>query len=50
VSVRIRDAAGNWSIIKTATLTVWADVIFQDGFEAGNYNAWSSHSTNSTLA
>jgi len=52
VSARIRDAAGNWSTgtngIRSATLTVWADAIFSDGFESGNTNAWSSRSTNST--
>ena len=52
VRVRIRDAAGNWSTgangVRTATLTVTADQIFADGFEAGNTNAWSSRSTNTT--
>ena len=47
VSVRIRDAAGNWSTISSATLTVWANAIFSDGFETGNFSAWSSTSTNS---
>jgi FtsP/CotA-like multicopper oxidase with cupredoxin domain len=52
VRVRIRDAAGNWSVspssgVRTATLTVTApipDAIFADGFESGNTNAWSSTS------
>ena len=52
VSARIRDAAGNWSTgtngIRSATLTVWADAIFSDGFESGNFGAWSATSTNST--
>jgi hypothetical protein len=43
VRVRIKDVAGNWStVVRTATLTVVADAIFSDGFEAGNTNVWSS--------
>ncbi len=53
VSARIRDAAGNWSTgssgIRTATLAVSPpDVIFSDGFESGNFSAWSSRSTTNT--
>ncbi len=55
VRVRIRDGAGNWSTggngVRTAALTVTGpppDAIFSDGFEAGNTNAWSSRSTNTT--
>ncbi len=49
VSARVRDLAGNWSTIRTATLTVTAaipDAIFLDGFEAGVVPPWSSRSTN----
>jgi hypothetical protein len=53
VRVRIRDAAGNWSVspsagVRTATLTVTgplADAIFSDGFETGNLSAWPVTST-----
>jgi FtsP/CotA-like multicopper oxidase with cupredoxin domain len=48
VNARVRDAAGNWSAIHSATLTVAPDAIFSDGFEVGNTNAWSSRSTNLT--
>ena len=56
VRVRIRDAAGNWSVapssgVRTATLTVTApipDAIFADGFETGTFSAWSSTSTANT--
>jgi len=51
VSARIRDAAGNWSTgaggIRSATLTVWADPIFSNGFDTGTRPwGWSSASTN----
>jgi hypothetical protein len=47
--VRVRDAAGNWSTtINQTTLVVVPNTIFADGFEAGNTNAWSSRSTNTT--
>jgi len=47
VSARLRDAAGNWSAIRSTTLVVVPDAIFSDGFESGNTNAWTSRSTNS---
>jgi hypothetical protein len=48
VSARMKDGAGNWSPIRTATLTVVPDAIFSDGFESGNFSAWSSRSTTNT--
>jgi FtsP/CotA-like multicopper oxidase with cupredoxin domain len=50
VYARIRDAAGNWSTgangVRSATLTVAANAIFSDGFESGNFSAWSSATPN----
>jgi hypothetical protein len=56
VSIRIRDAAGNWSTgtkgVRTATLTVTApvsDAIFSSGFETGGAPwGWTSRSTSTT--
>ncbi|MFN8486058.1 MAG: multicopper oxidase domain-containing protein [Caldilineaceae bacterium] len=49
ISARIRDAAGNWSTIGSATLTVAPDAIFANGFETGNSPwGWSSASTNNS--
>ena len=43
LSVRALDAAGNWGAVGTTTLNVQAvDVVFADGFESGNFSAWSS--------
>jgi hypothetical protein len=44
VSVRVRDAAGNWSAVSTATLNVVPpNAIFADGFEGpGLPDAWSA--------
>ncbi len=42
ISVRARDAAGNWGPVSTTTLTISAsDVVFADGFESGNLSAWT---------
>lgn len=41
LSVRARDAAGNWSSPVSVTLTV-DDLIFADSFESGGVAAWSS--------
>lgn len=41
LSVRARDAAGNWSAPVSVTLTV-DDLIFADSFESGGVAAWSS--------
>lgn len=42
VYVRAKDAAGNWSLLGSVVVTVQpANLIFSDGFEAGNFNAWS---------
>ena len=41
LSVRARDAAGNWSTPASVVLVV-DDLIFADGFEAGNMSAWSA--------
>ncbi len=47
VSVRLKDAASNWSTIRTAPLTVVPDAIFSNGFETGTSPwGWSSASTN----
>jgi hypothetical protein len=47
VNVRIRDAVGNWSTIRSTPLTVTpANNIFTNGFESGNTSAWSSSSSN----
>jgi hypothetical protein len=41
--VRAKDATGNWGPASTATLTVQAsDIVFADGFETGNFGAWTS--------
>ena len=53
VRVRIRDAAGNWSTggagVRIATLTVFTDAIFANGFETGASPwGWTSASTNTT--
>ena len=57
VRVRVRDAAGNWSVspssgVRTATLTVTPpDAIFSDSFETGTLSpltGWSSRSTTTT--
>ena len=41
LSVRARDAAGNWSTPASVALVV-DDLIFADGFETGNTARWSS--------
>jgi hypothetical protein len=41
--VRARDAAGNWSLPVSTTLTVTAAALFNDSFGSGNFNAWSSN-------
>ncbi len=41
LSVRARDAAGNWSTAASVALVV-DDLIFADGFETGNTTRWSS--------
>jgi len=48
-SARMRDAAGNWSTIRTATFTVVPDAIFSNGFDTGGSPwGWSSVSTGTT--
>ncbi len=43
LNVRARDAAGNWSAIRSLTISVvLPNIIFRDGFESGNASAWSS--------
>jgi hypothetical protein len=49
VSLRSRDAAGNWGATASATFTV-SDSIFADGFESGNFSAWSSTSGGANLS
>jgi hypothetical protein len=42
--VKARDAAGNVSALSnTATITM-PSLLFSDGFESGNFNAWTSNS------
>ena len=51
VSVRLRDALGNWGGSRSATLTVTSPIPvgFSDGFESGTLpGAWSSRSTTNT--
>jgi hypothetical protein len=48
VSARMKDGVGNWGVIRSATLNVVTNNIFADGFESGNFSAWSSRSTTST--
>jgi hypothetical protein len=47
--VRARDAAGNWSALRSATFTVRAALIFSDGFQSGT-TAWSTTITPSRVA
>lgn len=46
LSVRAKDAAGNWSatgqVVLQKTTTGPSNVIFSDGFESGSFSAWSS--------
>jgi hypothetical protein len=43
LSARALDTAGNWGGVSTTTLSIQAaDVVFADGFESGNFSAWSS--------
>ncbi|WP_329060659.1 multicopper oxidase domain-containing protein [Amycolatopsis sp. NBC_01480] len=44
LSLRARDAAGNWGATVTVTLTVTAlsNIVFSDGFESGNTGAWAT--------
>ena len=42
ISVRAKDAAGNWSSVSKILVTVEkGDAIFADSFESGNTSAWS---------
>ena len=41
LSVRARDAAGNWSLPVSVTLSV-DDLLFTDSFESGGVSAWSA--------
>lgn len=45
LSVRAKDAAGNWGAVSTESLTVTpSDTVFADGFESGDLTAWSGSS------
>jgi len=49
LSVRAKDAAGNWGAISTRTFSVAAstgNTIFADNFDAGNFNAWCATTGN----
>jgi len=46
--VKARDAAGNTSASNTATITM-PSVLFSDGFESGDFNAWTLPVTNITV-
>ncbi len=49
VRVRIRDNAGNWSTVRSVTLTVIADAIFANGFETGTTPwGWTNAATANT--
>lgn len=50
VSVRAKDAAGNWSLAATLVLNVQPDAIFADGFESGDLSAWSAVSGDPQLS
>jgi hypothetical protein len=43
LSVRAKDAAGNWGPVVTTPLNVLpSDALFADSFESGNFNAWTA--------
>jgi hypothetical protein len=43
LSVRAKDAVGNWGAVSTTVLNVESlGAIFSDGFESGNFSAWSA--------
>ena len=45
LSVRAKDAGGNWGSVSAITLTVRnrpTPLVFADGFEAGNFAAWTA--------
>jgi hypothetical protein len=45
LSVRAKDAAGNWGTTTTESFSVTpSDTVFADGFESGNLSAWSGSS------
>jgi len=45
LSVRARDAAGNWGAVSTESFNVTpGDTVFADGFESGNFATWSGSS------
>jgi hypothetical protein len=55
VSVRARDAAGNWGALASVVVTVVApnslpNDIFADGFESGTFAAWNGGATGTNLA
>ena len=50
ISVRALDVAGNWGAVAKVTFTVGSNVIFANGFGAGNLNAWSSVSGGGAIA
>ncbi len=41
LSMRVRDAAGNWSAVVTRTVTVRFRPVFSDGFESGGLRKWA---------
>ena len=49
LGVRAQDAAGNWSVAVPTTLVV-ADILFADGFETGNFSAWSINNGSSSVS
>jgi subtilisin family serine protease len=51
ISVRGRDAAGNWGPVATTAFTVTpADGVFADGFETGTTNRWSARTGTARLS
>jgi hypothetical protein len=48
--VRARDAAGNWSALRSVTFRVRSALIFYDGFQSGTTGTWSTTTTPSRVA
>jgi FtsP/CotA-like multicopper oxidase with cupredoxin domain len=43
VSLRVRDAASNWSTVSSVVVNVvYPNNVFADGFESGSFSAWST--------
>ncbi len=42
IYVHGQDSSGNWGAVSSATFTILPQLIFSDGFEAGDFSAWSA--------